>query len=126
MRDLNRIILMGRLGADPVKRQTQKGTPVTHFPLATSSYLKGSAPSDNIDASDEKPMDAEKRTQWHHIVVWGKNAEICSQYLRKGSAVYLEGELRSHLYENKEGQKKRAFEVHTSIVNFIGPAAQAG
>ena len=110
MKDVNKIILIGRLGADPIQRDTKTGNTVVHFPLATSRKLK------EADA-EEKPAE---ETQWHRVVVWGRLGEICAQYLKKGHSVYVEGSVRSHKYETKEGEARMAFEVYAEDVNFLG------
>lgn len=108
MRDLNKIVLLGRLGADPIRRETHKGTTVVHFPLATGKKIV-----------EEETGTVTTKTQWHHIVCWGKQGQWCADALKKGSAVYLEGELRSHEYETQDGLKKRAYEIHASEINFL-------
>jgi single-strand DNA-binding protein len=121
MKDVNKVILVGRLGADPIQRETKAGLAVVHFPVATSRKLQVS----NEGASNEESAPSEE-TQWHKVVTWGKQGENCAQYLRKGSAVYIEGMIRSHKYEGKDGTSRMAFEVHADDVNFLGsPRAKA-
>ena len=108
MRDINKAILMGRLGADPIKRSTQNGTTVVHFPVATSRQRK-------------KEDELTEETQWHHIVAWGVLGENCSKYLEKGRAVYVEGAIQSSSYEGKDGVQRTSFEIVANDVNFIGP-----
>ncbi len=109
MRDVNKVILVGRLGADPVQRETKAGTAVVHFPLATSRKIP--------DADTETMKD---ETQWHQVVAWGKKGESCAQYLKKGNPVYIEGTFRTRKYEGKDGISKYATEVHAEQVNFLG------
>ena len=91
---VNKAILVGRLGKDPETRFTGSGQAVCNFSLATDSSFK--------DRSGER----QKRTEWHRIVVWGKLAEICQQYLKKGMQVYIEGRIQSREWEDKtSGQK---------------------
>jgi single-strand DNA-binding protein len=104
------VILVGRLGADPVQRETKTGNTVVHFPLATSRRIKGE--SDEAETSVEE-------TQWHRIVAWGKQGETCAQFLKKGEPVFVEGTLRSHKYEGKDGQSRMSFEVHAESVSFL-------
>ncbi|OFZ55878.1 MAG: hypothetical protein A2428_06470 [Bdellovibrionales bacterium RIFOXYC1_FULL_54_43] len=118
MQDVNKIILVGRLGANPILRETKAGTSVVHFPLATSRRLR-----DDGEERDE-PSHSEV-TQWHRVVVWGKLGEFCSQYLKKGHPVYVEGSFRSHKYDTKEGESRVAFEVHAEKVSFLGSALRA-
>ncbi len=109
MRDINRIIVAGRLGANPVLRYTKSGFPVTHLSVATSRKIK----------SQSEVGEMREETQWHRIVVWGKQGEACAQYLKKGSAVFIEGMVRSHPYEGKDGITRMAFEVYAESVSFL-------
>jgi len=105
---VNKVILVGNLGRDPELRYTQQGTAVANFTLATNeSYQK-------------KDGAREERTEWHRIVVWGRTAENCSQYLAKGRTVYIEGRLQTREWENKEGQKQRTTEIVAQTVQFLG------
>jgi single-strand DNA-binding protein len=114
MKDLNKIILIGRLGNDPVRRETKNGTPVTHFSLATSRKLTEG------QAEDGTPSENREETVWHSIVVWGRQAEVCFQFLRKGRTVYVEGAMRKRTYNSKDGQPRVSFEVHADSVGFLG------
>lgn len=92
---VNKVILIGRLGKDPEIRSTPSGTSVAKFSIATDDRW--------TDKSGEK----QERTEWHNIVAWGKLAEICGQYLRKGKLVYIDGSIRTESWDDKEtGQKK--------------------
>jgi single-strand DNA-binding protein len=115
MSSVNKVILIGNLGRDPELRYTKNGQAVANFSLATS---------DNFTKDGQK----EERTEWHRIVAWGKTAELCTQYLSKGRTVYIEGQLRTRDWEDKEGHKRSTTEVHASTVQFIGPrgAGQGG
>jgi single-strand DNA-binding protein len=113
MKDVNKIILIGRLGADPVLRETKTGAVVVHFPVATSRRVKSTEPSE-----DETPKTEE--TQWHRIVAWGRQGEACAQYLKKGQKVYVEGSVLSRKYEAKDGTEKMSFEVIAETVSFLG------
>jgi single-strand DNA-binding protein len=119
MKDINKVILVGRLGADPIQRQTKTGTTVTSFSVATTrKYTRES----------DSPEDATQieETQWHRVVVWGRMGETCAQYLKKGNAVYVEGSIRSRQYESKDGVQKTTFEIHSENISFLGgrkPAA---
>ena len=92
---VNKVILVGRLGKDPELRSIPSGTSVAKFSLATD------------DRFTDKNGDKQERTEWHNIVVWGKLAEICGQYLRKGRLVYIEGSIRTDSWEDKESGQKR-------------------
>jgi len=97
---VNRVILVGRLGKDPEVRSLPSGTSVTKFSIATDERF--------TDKSGEK----QERTEWHNIVAWGKLAEICGQYLRKGKLVFIEGSIRTDSWDDKEtGQKKYRTEI---------------
>jgi single-strand DNA-binding protein len=111
MSDMNKIILIGRLGADPVHRETKDGLSVVHFSLATSRRT-----AETSDTTGEP----KKETEWHRVVVWGKQGEICSQYLRKGDQVYVEGSVRTRRYAGKDGTERMAFEVYSESVGFLG------
>src|SRR5260221_1729617 len=95
MASINKVILVGRLGKDPEVKATPNGNTVAKFSLAT----------------DERYTDREgnkqERTEWHNVVAWGKLAEICGQYLRKGKLIYLEGKIRTDSWEDKETKVKR-------------------
>lgn len=107
MPSMNRVILAGHLGHDPELRQAGE-TPVCNFSLATNEGTKD-----------------KERTEWHRIVVFGKQAENCSKYLTKGRAVFLEGRIQSRSYEGKDGQKKTSFEIIADRVQFLGGGEQA-
>ncbi|MCS7221510.1 MAG: single-stranded DNA-binding protein [Anaerolineae bacterium] len=92
-RGLNKVIIIGNLGRDPEMRYTPSGKPVTSFSVATSrSWV----------TADGERRDA---TEWFNVVAWGNLAEICSQYLRKGSRVYVEGHLQTRGWDDEHGQK---------------------
>ena len=108
---LNKAILIGNLGKDPELRYVASGNAVASFSLATSENYK--------DKSGAK----QTRTVWHNIVVWGKLAEICNQYLKKGSQVYLEGRIDNRSYDDKDGNKRYISEV---VVDFNGRMLMLG
>ncbi len=105
---VNKVILVGHLGTDPELRYTQSGSPVTNFRLATNERWTG------------QDGQANERTTWHNIVVWGKQAEIAHKYLSKGREIYLEGRIQTREYDDKEGNKKTAFEIVLSSLQFLG------
>jgi single-strand DNA-binding protein len=105
---INKVILVGRLGKDPEIRSTPQGMTVAKFTVATDERF--------TDRSGEK----QERTEWHNIVVWGKLAEICGQYLRKGKLVYLEGSIRSDSWDDKEtGQKRYKTEINVRDMKML-------
>lgn len=117
MIDINKVILVGRLGRDPVLRETHRGYPVAHFSLATQSMRK---PRQENDSETPATDPANSRfTEWHQIVAWGKQAENSVQYLKKGSAVYLEGTLKSRRYTARDGKEQTSFEVHADQISYL-------
>jgi single-strand DNA-binding protein len=105
---VNKVILVGRLGRDPETRFTSGGQAVANFSVATDESYK--------DRNGER----QKRTEWHKIVVWGKQAEIAQQYLKKGSLVFIEGRIQSREWQDKEGQKRTSFEIVASNFRMLG------
>jgi single-strand DNA-binding protein len=108
---VNKVILVGRLGRDPETRYTGGGQAVANFSLATDESYK--------DKSGER----QKRTEWHKIVVWGKQAEIAQQYLKKGSLIFVEGRIQSREWQDKEGQKRTSFEIVANNFRMLGGRA---
>ena len=105
---VNKVILVGRLGKDPEIRSIPSGTSVAKFSLATDERF--------TDKAGEK----QERTEWHNVVVWGKLAEICGQYLRKGKLVYIEGSIRTDSWDDKEsGQKKYRTEIIANTMQML-------
>lgn len=117
MKDFNKIILLGRLGADPILRETKAGVAVTHFPLATTR--RTGTPTQATEGSDEVVTERGETTQWHRVVVWGKQGQHCAQYLKKGQSVLIEGSMRSHKFDGKDGKERVSYEVHAENVSFL-------
>lgn len=111
---VNKVILVGRLGQNPEVRYTPSGAAVANFSIATNESW--------TDKSGQK----QERTEWHKIVVWGKQAELCAQYLAKGRQCYLEGRLQTRQWQDKDNQTKYTTEVQAQTVQFLGGAAGAG
>lgn len=107
MSGINKVILVGRLGNDPEIRYTQQGTAVANFSLATS------------DNWTDKDGNRQEKTEWHRVVVWGKIAEICGQYLGKGRQVFVEGRLQTRQWDDKDGNKRYTTEINASTVQFL-------
>ena len=105
---LNRVMLIGNLGKDPEVRFTPNGRAVARIPLATSEVWN--------DAEGQR----QERTEWHNVVVWGKQAETCGQYLAKGRQVYIEGSIRTRQYDDKDGNKRYITEIIAQRVQFLG------
>ena len=114
MAGVNKAILVGNLGRDPELRTTPNGQSVVNFTLATSETW--------TDKSGERV----ERTEWHRIVVWGRTAETCAQYLSKGRTVYIEGRIQTREWEDKDGHKRYTTEINANTVNFIGPRGSSG
>jgi single-strand DNA-binding protein len=110
---VNKVILVGRLGRDPETRYTGGGQAVANFSVATDETYK--------DRNGER----QKRTEWHKIVVWAKQAEIAQQYLKKGSLVFIEGRIQSREWQDKEGQKRTSFEIVATNFRMLGGRSDA-
>lgn len=108
---VNKVILLGRLGQDPELKYTPSGASVCNFSMATSETW-------NDKATGQK----QERTEWHRIVVWGKLAELCNQYLSKGRQAFVEGRLQTRSWEDQNGQKRYTTEINATTVQFIGGA----
>lgn len=108
MSGVNKVIIVGRLGADPEVKTISAGTTVTRLNVATSEAWTG------------KDGQKQERTEWHRITVWGKLAEICGKHLSKGRQVYVEGRLQTRSWEDPQGQKRYATEVVANTVQFLG------
>jgi single-strand DNA-binding protein len=108
MAGVNKVILIGRLGADPEIRYTNTGTAVANFSLATSTNW--------VNKSGER----EERTEWHRIVAFGRLGEICGEHLSKGKQVYVEGRLQSRSWEDKDGNKRKTTEVVALQLQMLG------
>jgi single-strand DNA-binding protein len=104
---VNKVILVGNLGKDPEVRYTPGGQAVANFTIATN------------EAWTDKQGQKQERTEWHRIVVWGKTAENCGEYLSKGRQVYIEGRLQTREWTNKEGAKQYTTEVVANQVLFL-------
>ncbi|MBP1684689.1 MAG: ssb [Deltaproteobacteria bacterium] len=105
---VNKVILVGNLGKDPEVRFTPNGRALAKFPVATSERW--------TDQDGNK----QERTEWHNVVVWGKQAETCGQYLAKGRQVFVEGSIRTRQYDDKDGNKRYITEIVARDVRFLG------
>tara|TARA_Y100000034_G_C6545585_1_gene235536 strand:- start:99 stop:506 length:408 start_codon:yes stop_codon:yes gene_type:complete len=105
---LNKALIIGRLGKDTELKYTPSGKAVCSFSVATSEKYK------------DKQGNSKQDVQWHNIVVWGKLAELCNQYLSKGSQCFVEGKLATRSWEDQQGNKKYTTEVIASAVQFLG------
>ena len=111
---VNKAILVGNLGRDPEVRFTPSGRAVANFTMATSEKW--------TDQDGNK----KEHTEWHTIIVWGKQAETCGQYLSKGRQVYVEGKIRSREFEDKEGHKRKVTEIIADNVRFLAGGGGGG
>lgn len=107
MRSLNRVMLIGHLAADPELRQTKNGHTVVSFPMATNRVLNSK------DGTKRELVD------FHRVLAWNKLAEICNQYLVKGMAVYVEGRLANHSFDDKDGNKHFRTEIVSDELNIL-------
>jgi single-strand DNA-binding protein len=108
MASVNRVILIGNLGRDPEVRYTQNGTAVANFTLATNEVWT------------DKGGERQERTEWHRIVVWGKQAEIAREHLSKGKQVYVEGSIQTRQWDDREGNKRQTTEIKAMRVVMLG------
>ena len=109
-RGINRVILVGHLGQDPEVRYMPNGNAVANFSVATSETWK-----------DKQTGETRDRTEWHKIVVFGKLAEIAGEYIKKGTQVYLEGQLQTRKWQDQSGQDRYTTEV---VINPLGGTLQ--
>lgn len=112
MASVNKVILLGNLGRDPETRYTTGGDAVTNLNIATSEQWK--------DKSGEK----QERTEWHRVVLFGRQAEIAGEYLKKGRSVYIEGRLQTRKYTDKDGVEKYSTEIVGDRMQLIGGARE--
>ena len=114
-RGVNKVILIGNLGADPETRAMPSGMTVANIRVATSESWK-----------DKQSGEQKERTEWHHVALFGRLGEIAGEYLRKGSQVYIEGSLRTRKWQDKEGRDRYTTEVVASEMQMIGGRGGAG
>ncbi|MBK6849459.1 MAG: single-stranded DNA-binding protein [Proteobacteria bacterium] len=114
MAGINKVILIGNLGADPELRFTAGGQAVADLRLATSRRWRG------------KDGSTQEDTQWHRVVVWGKQAEQCKEFLSKGRQVYIEGRLQTRSWEDRDGNKRYTTEVVAQDIQFLGGGGRGG
>ena len=113
MGSVNKVILIGNLGADPELKYTPSSRPLCNLRIATTDVFK------------DKSGQRQERTEWHRVTVWGDQAENCNKYLSKGRSVYVEGRLQTRSYD-KEGQKHYATDIVADRVVFLGSGGGAG
>ena len=109
-RTINRVELLGRVGADPELRQTQGGTAVVQLRLAT----------------DRRRENGNDETDWHTVICWAKQAEAVAEYVRKGERVYVAGRMQQQSWETDGGERRSRIEIHAHEVIFLGSAGAQG
>ena len=114
MASLNKVMLMGNLGKDPEVRYTASGQAVASFSIATSERYKS------------KSGDWEEKTEWHNIVLWGKQAETAKDYLSKGKTVFIEGRLQTRKWQDKDGRDRYTTEIVGDRMQFVGAKGDGG
>lgn len=115
MGSVNKVILIGNLGADPELKYTPTGNrPVCNLSVATNEVFK------------DKGGQRQERTEWHRVTVWGEQAENCNKYLRKGRSVYIEGRLQTRSWDDKEGKKRYSTEIVADRVVFLAGGGEGG
>jgi single-strand DNA-binding protein len=115
MASVNKVILVGNLGADPETRYLPSGEAVTNIRIATTDRWKDKASGEMKEA-----------TEWHRIAFFGRLAEIAGEYLKKGSQVYVEGSLRTRKWQDKEGQDRYSTEIRGDVMQMLGSRQGAG
>lgn len=114
-RGINKVILVGNLGADPETRYMPSGKAVTNIRIATSEGW-----------TDKQSGDKQERTEWHSVVLFDKLGEISAEYLRKGSQVYIEGSLRTRKWQDKEGKDRYTTEIVAREMQMLGSRGGSG
>lgn len=114
MSSLNKAMIIGRLGQDPDVRYTQSNTAVANLSVATSERYK------------DNQGEWKENTEWHRVVAWGRLAEICQEYLKKGSQVYIEGPIQTRKWEDKEGQTRYTTEIKALTMTMLDSKGEGG
>src|SRR5579862_1021807 len=108
-RGINKVILIGNLGADPETRAMPSGSSVANLRVATSESWR-----------DKQTGEQQERTEWHRVALFGRLAEVASEYLRKGSQVYIEGSLRTRKWQDKQGNERYSTEIVGNEMQMLG------
>ena len=114
-RGVNKAIIVGNLGQDPEVRYTASGTAVTNVSVATTDSWK-----------DRQSGEQKERTEWHRVVMWNRLAEIAAEYLKKGSQVYIEGQIRTKKYQDKDGNDRWSTEIVARDMQMLGSGGGGG
>lgn len=113
---INKAIILGNVGKDPEVRYLSNGTATARFSIATGESWK-----------DKESGEKKESTEWHHIVMWGKLAEICREYVKKGSKVYVEGKIKTRKWQDKNtGQDRYITEIVGETIQLLGSAVSGG
>ena len=110
-RDLNKVMLIGRLGKGPEVNYTQNGTAVATLSVATTNSIK-------------RGDKWEDETEWHRVVAWGRLAEVAGEYMNKGTLVFIEGRLKTRAWEDRDGNKRHVTEIVAATLNMLGGGGQ--
>ena len=114
-RGINKVILVGNLGADPETRYTASGSAVTNIRLATTESWR-----------DRQSGDRQEKTEWHRVVFFNRLAEVAGEYLRKGSQVYVEGKIQTRKWQEQSGQDRYTTEIVANEMQMLGGRTAAG
>ncbi len=114
MASLNKVMLIGNLGKDPEVRYTASGQAVASFSVATSEKFKN------------RNGEMEERTEWHNVVLWGRQAEIAGEYLAKGRTVFIEGRLQTRKWQDKDGRDRYSTEIVGDRMQMLGGKGEGG
>ena len=114
-RGINKVILVGNLGADPESRAMPSGSSVTNIRVATSESWK-----------DKTTGDQQERTEWHNVAFFGRLAEVAAEYLHKGSQVYIEGKIRTRKWQDRDGKDRWSTEIIANEMQMLGGRAGSG
>ena len=114
-RGINKVILIGNLGADPETRAMPSGSSVANLRIATSESWR-----------DKQTGEQQERTEWHRVALFGRLAEVAAEYLKKGSQVYIEGSLRTRKWTDKQGQERYSTEIIGNDMQMLGGRAGGG
>ena len=114
MRSLNKVMLIGNLGADPEVRKTQSGQTVATLRLATN------------ESWGDRDGNRQEKTEWHRVIAWARLAEVVEQYLRKGKQIYVEGRIQTRQWQDQQGQNRYTTEVVAQSIMMLGGRGEAG
>jgi single-strand DNA-binding protein len=114
-RGINKVILVGNLGADPETRAMPSGTTVANLRIATSESWR-----------DKQSGEQQERTEWHRVALFGRLGEIAAEYLKKGSQVYIEGSLRTRKWQDKQGNERYSTEIVANEMQMLGSGRGGG